>query len=87
MAYNATALKFRGDGSLFSREAVEVDSDGTVVRACGLWSHSNGTPQFEETWRAAQFSMVASITIVAGTDAYIDGLRRDVSADRVLREV
>ena len=42
MAYNATAYKFEGD-KLASTEAVELDDDGTVIRACGHWCALNGT--------------------------------------------
>ena len=63
MTYNATAYKKRDDGSVFSVEAVEVNADGQVIRACGFWSHLNGTDRFEEAWEAAQFSEVADIHI------------------------
>jgi len=63
MSYNATAYKKREDGTVFSVEAVEIDSEGRVVRACGLWSPFNGTDRYEEIWEGAQFSEVAEIHI------------------------
>lgn len=61
--YNATAIKKRADGSVFSVEAVMVDADGRVIAACGFWSPFNGTAEFEELWEASQFSEVADIHI------------------------
>lgn len=76
MAYNATAYKKREDGSTFSVEAVEVDAEGRVVRACGFWSHLSGTPEFEAVWEGAQFSEVADIHI--DTDG-AEGYRKTIS--------
>ena len=77
MAYNATAYKLDENGKVFSVEAVEVDADGSVIRACGLWSHENGTKQYEQTWRNAQFSMVKRIHIERdGAEGYRNRLRR-----------
>jgi hypothetical protein len=77
MSYNATAYKINSNGKLFSREAVEIDDEGRVVRACGMWSHTSGKPEFEAEWRgAAQFSMVAEIRIDRdGAAGYRSALR------------
>lgn len=73
--YNATATKLAADGRIVSREAVELDAEGRVLRACGLWSHLNGTPEYEAAWRSAQFSMVAEIVIEQdGAKGYRDAL-------------
>jgi hypothetical protein len=77
MSYNATAYKKREDGSVFSVEAVEIDGDGRVIRACGLWSPWNGTERFEEIWEAAQFNEVAEIHIEQDGAA---GYRNRISA-------
>ena len=78
MAYNATATKTRTDGSVFSVEAVEVNGEGQVIRACGLWSHLSGTPEFNEVWENAQFSEVFDIHIevddAAGYRAHLASL-------------
>lgn len=63
MTYNATAYKKRADGTVFSVEAVEVDADGRVIRACGLWSPYNGTDRYEAIWEESQFSEVVDIHI------------------------
>lgn len=77
MSYNATAYKKREDGTVFSVEAVEVDDEGRVIRACGFWSHLNGTTEFEQAWEDAQFSEVDSIHIEKdGAEGYRNGLRR-----------
>ena len=76
MSYNATAYKRRKDGTVFSVEAVEVNDDGQVIRACGFWSHLNGTVEFEPAWESAQFSEVDSIHIDRdGAEGYRNGIR------------
>jgi hypothetical protein len=77
MAYNATAYKKREDGSVFSVEAVEIDDDGRVLRACGLWSPFNGTDRYEAIWESAQFPEVADIHIEKdGAEGYRKHLSR-----------
>jgi hypothetical protein len=75
--YNATAVKKREDGSVFSVEAVEVNAEGRVLRACGLWSPFNGTDRYEEIWEAAQFSEVHEIHIEHdGAEGYRQAISR-----------
>lgn len=75
--YNATAVKKREDGSVFSVEAVEIDADGRVIRACGFWSPYNGTERFEQIWEDAQFSEVKDIHIEHdGAEGYRQAISR-----------
>lgn len=77
VSYNATAFKKRDDGSVFAVEAVEVDGEGRVVRACGFWSPLNGQPEFEEAWEDAQFSEVTEIHIEQdGAEGYRQAISR-----------
>lgn len=75
MGYNATARKYEGD-RLVSTEAVEVDGEGLVIRACGHWSSANGTPEFDARWRASQIGSVDRIVIDQdGGRGYRDAIR------------
>jgi hypothetical protein len=70
MAYNATAYKFEGD-KLASTEAVELDDDGTVIRACGHWCALNGTKAYEAIWISGWHSWVDRVHVVRdGADGY-----------------
>jgi hypothetical protein len=66
MSYNATAFKFDADGNSAGIEAVELNEDGVVIRACGhLIPGLTGKPAFEQAWRKGFFSFVADVKIVA----------------------
>lgn len=76
MSYNATAYKMNAEGKVASVEAVEVDDDGVVVRACGLWSHLSGTTAFDAAWRSGFFSFVTDVRIVRdGAEGYRNRIR------------
>lgn len=78
MTYNATAYKLDTNGEVVSVQAVEVDSDGLVIRAGGYWSHKIGTAAYDADWRRSQFSNVAEIRVeldgAAGYKAKLRGL-------------
>jgi hypothetical protein len=89
--YNATAYSYDVDGKLVSTQAVEVDSDGFVIRAGGYWTHTIGTAAYDADWRGSKFSNVDHIEVEvdggAGFRAKLAGLAlppayRDAEVER-----